>query len=127
MSSAKHYSCSVTAAPAFIAEQSDVELNRYAFSYTITITNTGNVAAQLISRRWIITEADGEQKEVNGLGVVGAQPLLKPNESYTYTSGAVINTPVGEMRGSYQMVAEDGTKFDAVIPPFALSMPRVLH
>jgi ApaG protein len=117
----------VTAAPAFIAEQSDVELNRYAFSYTITITNTGNVAAQLISRRWIITEADGEQKEVNGLGVVGAQPLLKPNESYTYTSGAVINTPVGEMRGSYQMVAEDGTKFDAVIPPFALSMPRVLH
>jgi ApaG protein len=127
MSSAKHYLCSVTAAPAFIAEQSDVELNRYAFSYTITITNTGNVAAQLISRRWLITEADGEQKEVNGLGVVGAQPLLQPNESYTYTSGAVINTPVGEMRGSYQMVAEDGTKFDAVIPPFALSMPRVLH
>jgi ApaG protein len=127
MSSAKHYSCSVTAEPAFIAEQSDVELNRYAFSYTITITNTGNVAAQLISRRWIITEADGEQKEVNGLGVVGAQPLLKPNESYTYTSGAVINTPVGEMRGRYQMVAEDGTKFDTVIPPFALSMPRVLH
>lgn len=127
MSTAKHYACTVTAEPAFIAEQSDVELNRYAFSYTITITNTGNIAAQLISRHWIIIEADGEQKEVSGLGVVGAQPLLKPNESYTYTSGAVINTPVGEMRGSYQMVAEDGTKFDAVIPPFALSMPRVLH
>ena len=127
MSSAKHYECTVTAEPAFVADQSSVEDNRYAFSYTMTIINTGTVAAQLISRHWIITEADGEQKEVSGLGVVGAQPLLKPNESFTYTSGAVINTPLGEMRGTYQMVAEDGTKFDAVIAPFVLSMPRVLH
>lgn len=127
MSSAKHYEITVTVEAAFIPEQSDVERNRYAFSYHIKITNTGNVAAQLISRHWIITEADNKQQEVRGLGVVGAQPLLQPDEHYEYTSGAVINTPVGEMRGTYQMVAEDGTKFDAVIKPFALSMPRVLH
>jgi ApaG protein len=111
----------------FIAEQSDIERNRYAFEYHVKITNTGNIAAQLISRHWIITEANGAQQEVKGLGVVGAQPLLKPNEAFEYTSGTLISMPMGEMRGTYQMVAEDGTRFDAIIQAFTLSMPRVLH
>ena len=127
MSSAKHYECTVEVEVTFIAEQSDVELNRYAFAYHVTITNTGNIAAQLISRHWIVTEANGEQQEIRGLGVVGAQPLLNPTEQFEYTSGTVINTPMGEMHGTYQMVAEDGTQFDAVIPAFSLLMPRVLH
>ena len=127
MSSAKRYECTVTVETEFIPEQSDVEHNRYAFAYHVRITNTGNVAAQLISRHWIITEANGEQQEVKGLGVVGAQPLLNPSEHFEYTSGTVINTPMGDMQGTYQMVAEDGTRFDAIIHPFALSMPRVLH
>lgn len=111
----------------YLAEQSDIENDRYAFSYHVTITNAGNVAAQLISRHWIISEAQGEVREVKGLGVVGAQPLLKPSERYTYSSGTVINSPSGEMRGTYQMIAEDGTQFDAIIPTFLLAMPRVLH
>jgi ApaG protein len=127
MSNANNYECSVKVEVTFIPEQSDIEQNRYVFSYHITITNTGNIAAQLISRHWIIADANGETQEVRGLGVVGAQPLLNPGESYEYTSGTVINTPMGEMHGSYQMVAEDGTQFDAVIPAFSLCMPRVLH
>lgn len=127
MSSAKHYECTVKVEVTFLAEQSDVELNRYAFAYHVTITNTGNIAAQLISRHWIVTEANGKQQEIKGLGVVGEQPLLKPSERFEYTSGTVINTPMGNMHGTYQMVAEDGTQFDAVIPAFSLSMPRVLH
>ncbi|MDD2832613.1 MAG: Co2+/Mg2+ efflux protein ApaG [Methylotenera sp.] len=127
MSSAKHYECTVKVEVTFIPEQSDVEHNRYVFAYHVTIVNTGSMAAQLISRHWIITEADGQQQEVKGLGVVGAQPFIKPNERYEYTSGTVINTPMGKMQGAYQMVAEDGTQFDAEIAPFSLSMPRVLH
>ena len=127
MSNVKHYECTVKVEVTFIPDQSDIEHNRYAFAYHVTITNTGNVAAQLISRHWIIAEANGELQEVKGLGVVGAQPLLNPNEHYKYTSGTVINTPMGEMHGTYQMVAEDGTQFDAVIPAFSLCMPRVLH
>jgi ApaG protein len=127
MSSSKHYECTVTVETVFIPEQSDIEHNRYAFAYHVKITNTGNIAAQLISRHWIITEANGEQQEVKGLGVVGAQPLLNPGEHFEYTSGSIINTPMGDMHGTYQMVAEDGTRFDAIIQPFALSMPRVLH
>lgn len=127
MNSDKHYECTVKVAVTFIAEQSDIEHNEYAFAYHVTIINTGNVSAQLISRHWVVTEADGEKKEIKGLGVVGAQPLLKPAEHYAYTSGTLINTPVGEMHGTYQMVAEDGTKFDAVIAPFSLAMPRILH
>ena len=100
---------------------------RFVFAYTITITNTGSVAARLISRHWIITDSDNKVQEVRGLGVVGEQPLLQPQESFEYTSGAAIATPVGTMRGSYQMVAEDGNSFDAPIPEFMLSMPRVLH
>ncbi len=89
--------------------------------------NTGSIAAQLISRHWIIADANNQMQEVRGLGVVGEQPRLKPGESFEYTSGTAIATPVGTMRGSYQMVAEDGLQFDAAIPEFTLSMPRVLH
>ncbi|OZA45961.1 MAG: Co2+/Mg2+ efflux protein ApaG [Hydrogenophilales bacterium 17-61-76] len=92
-----------------------------------SISNTGTVSAQLISRHWIITDAENVTQEVKGLGVVGEQPLLRPGESFEYTSGTAMATPVGTMRGSYQMVAEDGNKFDAEIPSFTLSMPRVLH
>jgi ApaG protein len=97
------------------------------FAYTITITNTGATAAQLISRHWIITDAHNDVQEVRGLGVVGEQPLLQPGQKFEYTSGTAIATPVGSMRGSYQMVADDGEHFDAEIPEFALNMPRVLH
>jgi ApaG protein len=127
MSADKNYECTVKVEVTFIPEQSDIEHNRYAFAYHVTISNTGNIAAQLISRHWVVTEANGEKQEIKGLGVVGAQPLLNPNEHYEYTSGTVINTPMGEMHGTYQMVAEDGTQFDAIIPVFKLSMPRVLH
>ena len=111
----------------FLADQSDPGKNKFVFSYTITITNTGDIAAQLISRHWIITDAEHKVQEVKGLGVVGQQPLLKPGESFEYTSGASIPTAVGTMRGSYQMRAEDGQDFDAPIPPFTLSVPRTLH
>ncbi len=127
MSHANRYECSVKVEVTFLPEQSDITQNRYAFAYHVTIANTGNVAAQLISRHWIIADANGEQQEVKGLGVVGAQPLLNPDERYEYTSGTVISTPMGEMHGTYQMVAEDGTQFDVVIPSFLLQMPRVLH
>ena len=127
MTTDKRYEFSVAVETAYIAEQSDVEQNRYVFSYTITITNTGSMSAQLISRHWVITDATGSIQEVRGLGVVGAQPLLKPGEHFQYTSGSVLNTPVGTMHGTYHMTAEDGTQFDALIAPFTLSMPRVLH
>lgn len=111
----------------FIPDQSDPQQDRYVFAYTVTITNTGSMAAQLVSRHWVITDANNKVQEVRGLGVVGEQPLLKPGESFEYTSGTAINTPVGTMHGSYQMVAEDGDHFDAEIPVFTLAMPRVLH
>ena len=116
-----------SARTAFIPEQSDLENNRYVFAYTITITNAGNVPAQLVSRHWIITDANNQVQEVRGLGVVGEQPLLRPNESFQYTSGTVIETPVGSMEGSYQMLSEDGTPFNADIPAFTLSLPNKLH
>jgi ApaG protein len=127
MTTDKRYEFSVAVETAYIAEQSDVEQNRYVFSYTITITNTGSMPTQLISRHWVITDANSSVQEVRGLGVVGVQPLLKPGEHFQYTSGSVLNTPVGTMHGSYHMTAEDGTQFDALIAPFTLSMPRVLH
>jgi len=123
----KKYDITVQARSTFLPEQSDVDQGRYVFAYTITITNTGSVAAQLISRHWIITDSDNQVQEVRGQGVVGEQPFLRPQEKFEYTSGAAIATPVGTMRGSYQMRAEDGTAFDAPIPEFTLSMPRVLH
>jgi len=123
----KKYHIDVSVNTAYIPEQSDPAADRYIFAYTITISNNGTETAQLISRHWIITDADNVTQEVKGLGVVGEQPLLRPGESFEYTSGTAMATPVGTMRGSYQMVAEDGNKFEAEIPAFTLSMPRVLH
>ncbi len=123
----RKHEITVATRTAFIPDQSDLESGRYVFAYTIIITNTGTVPAQLVSRHWIITDSNNQVQEVKGMGVVGEQPLLRPNESFQYTSGTAIATPVGTMRGSYQMVAEDGVQFDAPIPEFTLSMPRVLH
>ena len=117
----------VSARVTYVPDQSDAENGRYVFAYTITIKNTGSVAAQLVSRHWIITDADDHVQEVKGQGVVGEQPKLRPNESFEYTSGTAIATPVGTMRGSYQMISEDGVQFDAAIPEFTLAVPRVLH
>jgi ApaG protein len=111
----------------YLAEQSDEADNRFVFAYTITITNEGDATVKLISRHWIITDANQYMQEVRGQGVVGEQPVLQPNQSFEYTSGTVLATQVGTMSGSYQMVTEDGTKFDAPIPQFVLSVPRVLH
>ena len=121
------YDIAVSAATQYLPEQSDEATGRYVFAYTITLRNTGSLAAQLISRHWIITDSQGLVQEVRGLGVVGAQPLLQPGETFEYTSGASIATAVGTMRGSYQMLAEDGARFEAPIAEFTLSVPRVLH
>lgn len=121
------HAIAVSALPRFIADQSDPDSERYVFAYTITLENTGAVAAQLISRHWFITDGNANVQEVRGLGVVGEQPWLRPGEKYEYTSGCQLDTPVGVMHGSYQMVAEDGTAFEAEIPAFTLAMPRVLH
>ncbi|NOT16745.1 MAG: Co2+/Mg2+ efflux protein ApaG [Sulfuriferula sp.] len=112
---------------AYLAEQSDPNVERYVFAYTITIANTGTQAAQLVSRHWVITDAEERVQEVRGLGVVGEQPMLKPGEAFEYTSGTALNTPVGTMRGSYQMIAADGEHFDADVASFVLAMPRTLH
>jgi ApaG protein len=123
----KLYTIEVSTATEYLADQSDESAGRFVFSYTITLRNTGNVAAKLISRHWIITDSQGLVQEVRGLGVVGNQPVLDPGESFEYTSGAAIATSVGTMKGSYQMLATDGTRFEATIPEFTLSVPRVLH
>jgi ApaG protein len=127
MSIAKTHDIAVSARTVYLADQSDPENGRHVFAYTIRITNNGSVAAQLLSRHWIITDASNRVQEVKGLGVIGEQPLLQPGETFEYSSGSVIATAVGTMRGSYQMRATDGTEFDAAIPEFTLSMPRVLH
>lgn len=127
MAQENRYQIAVSAKTRYLAEQSDETAGRYVFAYTITIRNAGSVSAQLISRHWIITDAQGLVQEVRGPGVVGAQPVLRPGQSHEYSSGTAIATQVGTMRGSYQMVAEDGVRFDADIPEFTLSVPRVLH
>lgn len=127
MATKSRYECTVFVETTFLAEQSDIAENRYAFAYQVRIVNTGLVAAQLISRHWVITNSAKQVQEVKGLGVVGAQPLINPDAHFEYTSGTVLTTPTGEMHGTYQMVAEDGTQFEAVIAPFILTMPRVLH
>lgn len=127
MAETKKYEVAVKVQTTYLPEQSDEALDRYVFAYTIVLINTGTVPAQLISRHWIIADGIGGIQEVRGLGVVGEQPLLKPGDSFEYTSGTAISTPVGSMKGSYQMVAEDGLRFDAPIPEFILSVPRVLH
>jgi len=111
----------------YIEEQSDPGLNRYVFAYTITISNQGKVAAKLLTRHWIINDANGNVQEVHGEGVVGEKPYLQPGDTFQYTSGTVIETPVGSMEGTYQMLSDDGTPFDAQIPPFTLSLPHTLH
>src|SRR5262245_45565815 len=116
------YEFSVSAIPQYLADQSAPDEDHYVFAYTVTIRNTGEVAGQLISRHWIITDGDGQVQEVRGDGVVGEQPVLEPGQSYKYTSGIPLPTPVGSMKGSYQCVAADGTKFEAPIPEFVLSM-----
>ena len=121
------YSIKVDPTPFYLADQSDPANDQYVFAYHIRIENVGEVAVQLLSRHWVITDADGKVQEVRGLGVVGHQPLLQPGESFEYTSGCSLATPVGTMRGSYQMSAEDGTVFSADIAEFTLAMPRVLH
>ena len=111
----------------FLEDESIPEDERYVFAYTIRIHNLGDVPAQLVSRHWVITDANGRVQEVRGDGVVGEQPWLKPGEHFEYTSGTVLETPLGTMRGSYQMLADDGTRFDAMVDPFTLSIPRTLH
>ena len=127
MAQEKLYTIEVSTATQYLADQSDESAGRFVFSYTITLRNTGSVAAKLISRHWVITDSQGLVQEVRGLGVVGNQPMLDPGESFEYTSGAAIGTSVGTMKGSYQMLATDGTRFEAAIPEFTLSVPRVLH
>jgi ApaG protein len=111
----------------FLPEQSQPEDGRFVFAYTIRIHNSGEVPARLISRHWLITDDNGHVQEVRGEGVVGEQPWLRPGEEFEYTSGAVLETALGTMQGSYQMLADDGTHFDASIAPFTLSVPRILH
>jgi len=111
----------------YLPGQSAPEEDRYVFAYTITITNSGLVPARLMTRHWIITDANDRIREVQGEGVVGEQPYLLPGTSFQYTSGTILETPVGTMKGSYQMIADDGTSFDAEIPSFTLSIPRTLH
>ena len=127
MAESGKYDITVAVKSAYLADQSDPSRNQFVFAYTITITNTGAVAAQLVSRHWIITDGEHQVQEVKGPGVVGQQPLLQPGESFDYTSGTSLPTAVGTMRGTYQMIAADGRTFDADIPLFTLSVPRVLH
>ncbi|GAA5787168.1 protein ApaG [Chitiniphilus shinanonensis] len=111
----------------YMAEQSDEEGERYVFAYHITITNLGSATVQLVSRHWVIRDMHDKVQEVRGLGVIGEQPVLEPGQSFEYMSGATLETPVGTMRGCYQMRAVDGTEFETDIPEFVLSIPRTLH
>ena len=124
-----HNNCEIRiqVATNYVDEQSEPDEDRYVFAYTITITNEGDIPAQLISRHWVITDANGKVQEVRGEGVVGEQPYLKPGQGFRYTSGAVLETPVGAMQGAYEMLADDGVSFDAPIAPFTLAMPGTIH
>ncbi|MGH8273810.1 MAG: Co2+/Mg2+ efflux protein ApaG [Gammaproteobacteria bacterium] len=111
----------------FLAPQSEPAEHRYVFAYTVTLENTGDIGAQLLTRHWIITDADGEVREVHGEGVIGETPYLKPGAGFRYSSGAVLTTPLGIMQGSYQWIGDDGVPFDASIPLFRLAVPGLLH
>jgi ApaG protein len=121
------YDIRVTSVTTYVEAQSDPAAERYVFAYTITIENAGQITAQLLNRHWVITDASGHEQEVKGPGVVGEQPVLEPGEAFQYTSAAMLETPVGSMYGTYEMLAEDGVRFDAEISPFNLSVPRLLH
>lgn len=127
MSKNSPYTIDVQVSTRFVPDQSRPGDNHYVFAYTITLRNAGSVPAQLLTRHWLITDANGKVEEVRGDGVVGEQPHMRPGEEFQYTSGAVLETSVGIMRGSYRLIAEDGTVFDAPIPQFTLSVPRTLH
>jgi len=121
------YQVDVSVATRYLAEQSQPENDRFAFAYTITVNNNGDLPAKLLSRHWVITDGNGHVEEVRGEGVVGLQPLIAAGESHTYSSGTVMTTKVGTMQGTYQMLAEDGKHFDAIIAPFRLAVPGALH
>lgn len=121
------YQIKVQVRTQFLPDQSEAEQNRWVFAYTITIENQGTQAARLLNRRWVITDANGKAETVSGEGVVGEQPLIAPGETYEYTSGAIIDTPVGAMEGTYGMVADDGHRFEAAIAPFTLAVDGVLN
>lgn len=123
----ERYNIQVSVESEYIEKESDPEQGRYVFAYTVTIINQGTVPAKLLTRHWIISDADGRVQEVRGDGVIGEQPYLKAGEGFRYTSGTMLDTPVGVMYGSYQMLADDGECFDAPIPPFRLANPRLLH
>ena len=127
MTSSTTYNTTVSVETQYIPEQSDPDNEKYVFAYTITIKNEGTVPAKLLTRHWIITNADGKTQEVRGEGVVGEQPYLQPGEGFKYTSGTMLETPVGTMHGSYHMLADDGQEFDCPIKPFTLSVPHTLH
>jgi ApaG protein len=111
----------------YVDDQSEPDMGRYVFAYTITVANKGDVPATLLSRHWVITDANGKVQEVSGDGVVGEQPHLNPGDVFRYTSGAILETPVGAMEGCYRMEADNGTNFNAPIPPFTLAVPGVVH
>ena len=127
MSADPRHKISVDVSTSYVDEQSRPEESRYVFSYTITIRNEGDVAAKLLTRHWVITDANGKVQEVRGDGVVGEQPHLQPGQGFRYSSGAILETPVGAMQGLYRMEADNGMNFDAPIPPFTLAVPGVLH
>ncbi len=121
------YKIDVSVVTRYLPEQSQPEQSRFAFAYTVTVSNNGELPAKLLSRHWVITDGDGRVQEVRGAGVIGRQPLIAPGASHTYSSGTVMATRVGIMQGSYQMLAEDGKRFDALIEPFRLAVPGSLH
>jgi len=127
MTEIKQYDIRVTVKTEYLPSESDEDSNRFVFAYTITVENHGSEAAKLLSRHWIITDAESRVQEVKGKGVIGEQPHLQQGESFSYTSGTMIETQVGSMQGSYQMIADDGHKFEAIIAPFTLALPGILH
>lgn len=127
MMTRKNCEIRIEVATDYVDDQSEPDIGRYVFAYTITISNMGQVPARLLSRHWVITDANGKTQEVRGDGVVGEQPHLNPGEKFRYSSGAVLETPVGAMQGNYRMKTDNGVDFDAPIPPFTLAVPGVLH
>ncbi|KAB0546178.1 Co2+/Mg2+ efflux protein ApaG [Pseudomonas argentinensis] len=121
------YQIDVNIVTRYLPEQSQPQQNRFAFAYDVTISNNGSLPAQLLSRHWVITDGNGQVQEVRGTGVIGEQPLIAPGDSHRYSSGTLMATQVGTMQGSYQMLAEDGRRFEAPIAPFRLAVPGALH